>query len=72
MKAAELKYTLKPGTGATLLLLLLSERRSYCYWCGQKLNACATCGGKGMYNQHSCERCNGTGALCLKHDKLWD
>jgi len=64
----------KTGLKANSLLLLLlgSEKRSYCYWCGQKLNNCEACRGKGTHNHRTCERCNGTGVLCATHDKLWD
>jgi hypothetical protein len=55
-----------------LLLLIGGEKRTYCYWCGQKLNSCEACKGKGYYNHRSCERCNGTGVLCATHDKMWD
>ena len=60
------------NVGSLLVLLIGSEMRTYCYWCGQKLNNCEACKGKGVRNNSMCERCNGTGVLCATHDKMWD
>ena len=73
MKAGQANYKKGGAKVSSLLLLLIGgEKRNYCYWCGQKLNSCELCRGKGVRNNGSCEKCNGTGVLCATHDKLWD
>ena len=73
MSSGQIKHK-KSGVSVSSLLLLLvgNSKRSYCYWCGQKLNNCEACKGKGVCNNSTCEKCNGTGVLCVTHDKMWD
>ena len=72
MKTSGVTFNQTKRKPNSLLLLFFGEKRTYCYWCGQKLHNCDKCRGKGSYNNKSCECCDGTGVLCSTHDKLWD
>jgi hypothetical protein len=72
MKPLKINYGLKGAGTNSFLILLFGEKKAYCYWCGQKLHECEKCRGKGIYNNLSCQVCDGTGALCATHNKLWD
>jgi len=64
----------KKGKGSmnSFFLLLFGQSKAYCYWCGQQLHNCEKCRGKGLVNNQRCEMCDGSGSLCITHDKLWD
>ena len=47
------------------------EKRTYCYWCGQKLKECQSCYGKGVFACYVCKPCKGTGLICPTHDFDW-
>ena len=72
MKAQGINFKPKNVKANSLLLLLFGNRKAYCYWCGQKLHDCEKCKGKGICNNQSCQVCDGTGVLCITHNKLWD
>jgi hypothetical protein len=72
MKASAVTHNRQNGKVNSFFLLMFGERKTYCYWCGQQLHNCEKCKGKGTYNNHVCELCDGTGVLCATHDKLWD
>lgn len=54
------------------LLLILKQNINHCYWCGQKLRKCDSCGGRGVKSTAKCMDCNGNGALCKTHQVDWD
>jgi len=54
------------------LMMIVAEKRNYCYWCGQKLKNCDACRGKGETKEHTCHECKGQGMTCPTHDTDWD
>ncbi len=69
---------MKPQKNKTLfstnfsLLLIMKQNYNHCYWCGQKLRKCDTCGGRGVKSEATCTDCNGNGAICKVHRVDWE
>jgi len=54
------------------LMLVVTDKRVYCYWCGQKLRECGACHGKGVSKSNTCSPCKGSGLMCPTHEADWD
>jgi DnaJ-class molecular chaperone len=60
------------STQNTRLVIMMNEKRNYCYWCATKLKECGVCHGTGKYKEHECYPCKGTGILCRTHGADWE
>lgn len=54
------------------LMMIITEQRNHCYWCGQRLKNCEVCHGKGEYKENTCHPCKGSGKICPTHEADWD
>ncbi len=54
-----------------LFTIAITKPSKSCYWCGQPLKECDTCGGNGFTNDSTCKLCNGNGRLCPTHNGDW-